>query len=251
RDVLLNAREADQLLYNDLPKSLGLAPILADDSSNAQDGATFLAELRQAIAELQRSYEDLINEIVQTTQNAFGVTGSLPLFRERLVERARSLHSVASDPVLKAFLIRVDDDALKDTEWAESIASLLGERPPSTWRDRDRGVFEVAIANLSRLFAHLEPLAFAGSKNGSAASHALRIGVTTREYPERERVIHLNAESSKEADRLERALQIVLDKAGTDGSNDVHLAAIARLADRLMAARHGTMVDGLPRHNKP
>jgi len=68
----------------------------------------------------------------------------------------------------------------------------------------------------------------------------VRLGVTTREAPERERVVHLSKDAAEQVHRLEEALQLVLDKVRTNGSNDVHLAALARLADRLMGMEVST-----------
>jgi hypothetical protein len=250
REALLSTREADQLLYTELPKACGFPPILADSKSEHDFGAEFLAALRKAIAELQRCYEDLLSELAQAIQNAFATSGSLGEARTALVARAELLRGVVSDATLRAFIARATEKSLKDMEWVESIASLLGERPPSTWKDQDRGTFEVAIAKVSRLFTHLEPLAFCSGTNGAATGHAVRIGITTRESAERERVVHVSAAAAKEVDRLERALQHVLDSTPINGFGDLHLAALARLAEKLIGSHAPESEAKLPRTSR-
>jgi hypothetical protein len=250
REALLSTREADQLLYTELPNACGFPPILADSKSEHDFSAEFLAALRKAIAELQRCYEDLLSELAQAIQNAFATSGSLAEARAALIARAELLRGVASDPTLRAFIARATEKSLKDMEWVESIASLLGERPPSTWKDQDRGTFEVAIAKVSRLFTHLELLAFGSGTKGAATGHAMRIGITTRESAERERVVHVSAAAAKEVDRLERALQHVLDSVPSNGFGDLHLAALARLAEKLMGSHAPQSEAKLPRPSR-
>lgn len=234
REALLTTREADQLLYTELPKALGRQPISADGNAEGGDSAQYLGELRQAVAELQQCYEKLVTELGQAIQNAFALTGSMAQSRSLLVERATKVKPFASDPTVRAFVARVIETGSSDTQWVESVAALLGERPPSTWKDADRGVFEVALAKVSRLFSHLEPLAFGNGHDRNARVQAFRIGVASREHPERERVVHVEAEAEAELEKIERALRKALDSVTTNGSSDIQLAALARLAQRLI-----------------
>lgn len=234
REALLAAREADQLLYSDLPKACGLSPITADHTAHTDASVAFLTGLRRGISELQRCYDDLIVELQQAIANAFGVTGVPADIRAALARRAEVLRCLASDTTLKAFLVRVTDTTTDDTGWIESLAALLAERPPASWRDIDRATFEVNVAKVSRLFLHLEPLAFDANHNGSPQDLAIRIGIVTRTEPEQERVILLPAGSLTDVSRLEHALEKVIDKAGTNGRKEIALAALAKLAQRLL-----------------
>jgi len=234
REALLAAREADQLLYSDLPKACGLPPITADHTTKSAVAASFLSGLRRGLSDLQRCYDDLILELLQALSTAFSLTGTLPDIRKALTRRAEPLRDFAQDTMLRAFLVRVTDATVGDTGWIESIAALLGERPPQHWRDVDRGTFEVALAKVSRLFAHLEPLTFDPRQNGSPRGIAFRIGITTRTQPEQERVIFLPPESLADISQLEDTLQQAIQKAGSNDRKEITLAAIARLAQRLL-----------------
>ena len=77
----------------------------------------------------------------------------------------------------------------------------------------------------------MESLAFGGSKL-PGADEAVRIGITTPDAAEVEKVIRISGKMRKAVERLERQLDGVLKKAEGTHSNDAVLAAIARVAGR-------------------
>jgi hypothetical protein len=234
RDALLRAREADQLLFVDLPRACGVPPFDSDNQKAGNDLAGFMAELKRGLAELQRCHDDLLTELAGTLGNAFAMNEPLPKLRRGLATRAEALRSLASDAMLRNFIARVTDAVPDDQGWVEAVSSLLSEKPPAQWRDADRGKFEVALAKVSRLFSHLEVLAFAS--NGKAdGGESVRIGVTTSDQPERERVVHVPPASQGDVNRLEALLHGAIKQAGINGHKDLALAALARVTQKLLS----------------
>jgi len=118
------------------------------------------------------------------------------------------------------------------------VAGVLTQKTPAAWRDEDRARFEVELTKTARLFNHVEALAFAGSKGKRREpdqdTDDVRIAITTRDAPELERVVRVPAHCRREVDRLETAIQKLIDKSGADAQSAVALAALARVTKRLL-----------------
>ncbi len=120
----------------------------------------------------------------------------------------------------------------------ESVTAVLTHKPPAVWRDEDRARFEVELAKASRHVLHLEALAFAGigpkGKLADQEVESMRIGITTRDAPELERVVRIPLQSQADVARLEQAIYKLVEKAGSSGQVDVALAALARVTQKLI-----------------
>jgi hypothetical protein len=62
----------------------------------------------------------------------------------------------------------------------------------------------------------------------------MRIGITTRDAPELERVVRIPLQSQADVARLEQAIYKLVEKAGSNGQVDVALAALARVTQKLI-----------------
>lgn len=234
RDTLLCGREPDQLLFVDLPVALGL-PAIAADEHNSEVAVGYLRELRKAVGEVQRCYDELVEELRQAIANAFGVTGTVTELRRALSHRAEPIRAIACDNTLRALIGRALDATKDDRAWIESLAALLAERSPASWRESDRGVFEVALTRTSRLFCHLEPLAFGTGTYSPDGTQAFRIGITSRDNAEAEKVVRVRAEDLDEVTRVERLLDRTIGASGIAGKSEITLTALARIVKRLLS----------------
>jgi len=238
RQALLEAREPDKLLFSDLPRACGVSAFKARGRTNAETVETFVRTLQDALTELQRCYENLLGELGGVLGRAFGIDQPVQELRRVLAERAVALKSWVADPQLMAFLDRVADSQLEDSDWLEALSALLSQRPPASWRDGDRARFELRLAGIVRLFQHVEVLAFGDSegKNGgpNVGGESVRLGVTSRDAKEVERVVRIPAESRPAVDRVHRALRSALEEANANGGNEVAVAALAKLAQEIL-----------------
>lgn len=233
RSALTQAREADQLLFVDLPRACGFPDIDPDASLSDEKLDAFLTELRGRLGELQRFYDTAIGEVGQALGSAFGLAGDNAVIRERLTARAISLRDWIADPSLKNFVARVIDPADERT-WIESVAALLSERPTKQWRDSDRAKFELSLARTARMFRNIEVLAVPsnGSTNGHA--EAIRIGVTTKDGGDMEEVVHVGPEDRASLDKIVSRLGDAVQAAGMSGRKELVLAALAQVAKRML-----------------
>ncbi len=192
--------------------------------------------MRDGLGELHRCYDELLGDLVRSIAQAFAIDGTSSQVRLRLAERAVAIKDWVADPALKSFIFRISDQSLDDLLWLESMVALLTQKPPSGWRDEDRAKFEVGLANLARLFAHVEGLAFTTARRQAPQGEedAIRIGITTRTQPELERVIYISGSERAEVARLKTAVHAALIDAGRNGNGHVAAAALAGLMQELL-----------------
>jgi hypothetical protein len=252
RKYLLEARQPDALLFIELPKACGLPPFDENRRSRAADAGTFTTKLRTALAELQRSYDMLLQEAASAIGRAFGSALPLSNLRQTLRERAIKVASVVGDPGLRAIVVRVMEGEVADTAWLESVVGLIAQRTPVSWRDEDQERFQVSLAKVSRLFLHAESLAFAiAGAQARPDEEAFRIGLTSTDSPEVERVVRIPATDRRAVADLERALMGVLNPTHLNGGRDLALGAVARLTRRLLSSDEDNQLESEDAARKP
>ena len=236
RKTVLDAREPDALIFEQLPETMGCLAFRADVASDANAVDVFFKKLQDALAELGGAYDILLNAIEQLLVSAFALKQSNEELRRELAGRAESLLAVTVDTRLKGFLIRACDLGLDFTGWLEAIATFLANKPPSSWNDTDKAQFEVNLSELARKFHHLEAVSYEHRPHAeqSPAGESIRIGITRLNQREQERVVTLPPTVEKQASELERAIEEVLEKFGRDEDKEHHLAVLARISQKLM-----------------
>ena len=199
----------------------------------------FIEKLRGALEELHRCYDELLEEVSKSLCQAFSVEGTLPEVARSLKARAKTVIDWVADPTLKAFVLRLADNTLSDIPWLESVASLVVQKPPVNWRDEDRAKYDVTLLKNARLFTHLESLAFVQDegrdRDRSQGDNAIRVGITTKNSAETERVVFLSHEEREHAERLQQVVRKVLAEAGVNGQTNVAIAAMAQLLQEMFA----------------
>jgi len=236
RDCLLRAREPDTLLFTDLPKACGVPPFRSRQRAKPKQVEGFIKRLRGGLGELQQCYPRLLEELLRAIRVSFAVEGSLPEVRKRLADRAALLRNCAGDPTLKKFVNRVLQKDLDDDEWLETVVGVLALRLPPVWRDGERERFDQAIATTARLFHHVESLTFDKSELPDV-DEAVRIGITTPDAVEIEKIVRISAKQRDAVTQLERRLEATLNNVKGANNNDVVLAAVARVAQRRLNRR--------------
>ena len=247
RKTVLDAREPDALIFEQLPKAMGCPPFRADAAPEAstvkasphlvgKSPDAFFKRLQDALAELGEVYDILLNSIEQLLVSAFALKQVNEALRRELASRAESLLAVTVETRLKGFLIRACDLGLDFTGWLEAIATFLADKPPSSWNDTDTAQFEVNLSELARKFHHFEAVSYENRPHAeqSPAGESIRIGITRLNQREQERVVTLPPTAEKQASELERAIEEVLKKFGRDEDKEHHLAVLARISQKLM-----------------
>jgi hypothetical protein len=238
RSALFEAREPDQLIFVQLPQACGVEPFTSDDSRETSEIDLFFKRLRTALAELQRAYDDLLTELEGLLIAAFSLKGSNVDARNELRDRAAPLFDLTIEPRLKSFIIRATDDQLDSVGWIEAIATFFAQKPPSAWSDADMARFEVNLAEVTRSFLHIELLSFELRKPGKELAHSnhelMRLGVTTINQPERQRVVVISQQERLLVERAESSVDRALEELGIADNTELRLAVLAHLSRTLL-----------------
>lgn len=234
RAALILAREADQLLFTDLPRACGLEPMDPDAHLTDENLRTFVSELRRSLGELQRHYDIILGDLGQSMGSAFGMEGDNSLIRERLTFRAEALRDWVAEPALKNFVTRMTDRSSDERTWIESAAALVSERPPNLWRDSDRAKFDIALTRIARSFRNVESLALQSGGAANGHTEAIRIGVTTRDGGDREEVVHIGPEDKAQLAAIRGRITQAIKASGVNGRKELILAALAEMAKDML-----------------
>ncbi|MYA68871.1 hypothetical protein F4009_17345 [Candidatus Poribacteria bacterium] len=236
REAVLKAHEPDELLFNQLPEALGFPAFGTETAIDAKIVSDFFTTLQDALSELEQAYEVLLNFIEQLLVKAFNLTSKKEELRTELAARAEPLLEITIETDFKGFLIQICRDGHDFTSWLEAIATYLTKKPPASWVDLDKAQFESKLSQFARKFRHFEAVSYEKWKHTElSGGEPIRIGVTRPKQPEQEQVVILPATAEEQANKLERAIEQVLDETDTDQNPEFHLAVLARISQKLMS----------------
>lgn len=235
RDALLNAKEPDTLLFEDLPKACNAKPFPAANA-NPREVASFFRTLKNSFDELQHCYDDLLTDLAKLLFSTFHAKGAKA--REQVRSRAQTVADHAVEPKLQAFLTHLSEEQVGDATWIEAIATLLVGKAPQAWSDTDRARYDVALSENARAFRHLETLVFESTSrewNGRAASDILRIGVTDRHSRDREAVVAVDSADQNLLAQAVIDIEGCLDQLQLSSNAELSLAVLAMVARRFLS----------------
>ena len=152
--------------------------------------------------------------------------------RIELATRAEPLLEVVIETQLKGFLIHLYSEGHDFKGWIESIGTFLAKKPPTSWIDTDKAQFEINLSQLSRKFRHFEAVSYEKINYGEPDTETMRIGITTPNEYEQERVVKLTDEEQTE--KIEQAIAKVFKDFELDEKPEIRLAVLARITKNLM-----------------
>ena len=236
REVLLRAREPAPLLFRDLPVACGFKPLPTRGRRSGTDIDEFVDTLRAALSELQQAYPQLLDQLEQSIAEAFGLPRAFKKMRRELAMRSERLMPAAFDSKLKSFLVRASDEVLDREGWVVSVATLLGGKPPASWRDDDLEQARLNLAMLRRRFFALEGMLMEGEGEALAdGTELIRIAVAQSGEGEHEQIVALRGTDLRQTKTVEAALRATLDAGRADLPRDLVLAALANVARDLIS----------------
>ncbi len=212
RRALLDARDPMRLVFTTLPEACGLPPIGND---GLQEPEELASRLKRAIHEIQTAYPTLIHRLQTAIFAAFGVEETNQSARQTLNGRASQLAAVLTEPVLKAFVLRVADAALDDRAWVESIANLLSRKSCERWLDNDETEFHHQLEIAAGRFKRTELARIGTSKRLNG--HACRIALTKSDGNEVGDLINWDGMDESKIGPVEGQIQQILAQHGRHG----------------------------------
>lgn len=224
RTALLDAQEPVKLLFQDLPKACGGQQFSPGDPIDDVKVQGFVRTLRVAQNELRDAYAALQKRNELALYLAMGTSGNTADARAKLSMRAVRALIAVRETRLKAFCLRLKDDALPTDRWMEAVASLVVSKPPSRWTDADERLYVDEITGLGETFQRVEAVAFAQGKMPATNGHsAVRVLLTRGDGTEVAQVIDVTEADEPEVARIEGAISEIIK-----GSDRLGLAATSR-----------------------
>ncbi len=232
REALLNAREPQPLLFEQLPRAVGLDPVGPEDL----DQVPILEDsLRHCLLELQDAYGRLLERVRRELCDALLLPAELDAARREIGQRAQVIQPWVADLELKPFAMRLADEELASREWLESVAAVLVHKPPSSWNDADEQQYRAALRGLAGRFRRTEDIALesADHEPTSASEGPLRLGITSADGREERQVLRKRPEDGPALQEMVTMLESTLKQGGVE--RRVQLLALAELARKLMS----------------
>ncbi|GKT08381.1 hypothetical protein DSTSK_16860 [Desulforhabdus sp. TSK] len=224
RDLLLSSRQPVTLLFRELPEALGL-PAVRTEAFGSDHVTALVRGLTESITELREAYPCLLSRIRKGLQDAFGLKGNFDEFRKAITTRSAAMGNRIVDMDLKTFVLRLRDTALPNTQWIESVATLVARKAPERWRDIDEVFFFERLASLVPRFKRVESIGFNGdAEDAERFQRCIRLTVTRPDGSEVEEVLHWSHEEDRSLRSVEKALSKLIQDHGK-----IALAAAARL----------------------
>jgi hypothetical protein len=176
RQVILDAKAPDDLLYTQIPVALGLPAIAGDAPLDDGMVEAIARGLRGTLEELQAAYPQLRTQCEHDLATAALAQASdtAGLYAE-LRDRMQLVVSESADPQLRALANRIMH--ADRTNWIEPVAALLGRKPLNSWSDADVGVYRLAVADVGRRLRLLEQVLTAHT-HAHLGDQRRRIGVS-------------------------------------------------------------------------
>ena len=235
RKIILDAREPDTLIFEQLPKVIGFPIFSPETESNSKIVDEFFTTLQEALRELKQAYPNLLKSVKRLLASHFSLESKGAELRSGLINIAEPLLDVPIDIRLKGFLTQVCNTTFDFTDWLEALATFLAKKPPASWNDEDIKQYEINLTQLARQFRHFEAVSYEKRKHTkSSAGETIRVGITRLNQSEQERVVTLSSTVEEQADELEQAIEQVFDKIDTDRNPEFRLAVLARISQKLM-----------------
>lgn len=249
RKACLGAKEPDNLLFVDLPKSVGVEKLSKSSLKEA------VLAISNAMREVSGRFSVLLEEMQDAIGQALNVMSSS--VRGDVAPRAARLQDQILDPKLRAFTLALADQNLEaDTDWVQRVGlSLLG-RAPSEWIDADVQRFHVALNELAPAFRRLEALHFNQQGDGQAGFTAVRVGITTSDGQDHQQVISVPHDQEPALQSFVERLLAEANQSFGDSGAKLVLAQWAKQAiaqteadnDEIRKRKYNTIQTGIKQH---
>ena len=234
REVVQNAQEPDDFLFEQLPEVFGFSAFTTESTSDLKTVFEFFNMLQEALSELEQSYDSLLELIEQLLRAAFNLKTTKQKLRSELIKKTEPVLAVTIETQLKGFLTLICSEGHDFRGWLEAIATYLTKKPPASWMDIDKTQFEINLSQVARKFLHFEAVSYEKWKHVGSAGTTMRIGITTPNEYERERVVNLSSTAEEHADKIEQAIIKLFEKLDVDENPEFRLAVLARISKKFM-----------------
>lgn len=235
RDIVLNAREPDTLLFEQLPKVIGFPVFSTETKSNSIIVDAFFTDFQEALHELKQAYPKLLDSVESLLASYFSLECKGEELRKELVNVVKPLSEVSIDIGLKGLITQICNTTFDFTRWLEAIANYLAKKSPKSWDDEDIEHYKINLTQLARQFRHFEAISYEKRQHTESSSgETIRVGITKLNQPEQELVVTLPSTAEERATEIESAIEKVFDEIDTDKNPKFRLAVLGRISQKLI-----------------
>ena len=228
RDVLLEAVEPDELLFNSLPEALGFPPVSAGAGGYALAEA-YASGVREALNELSTCFDRLLEEQIDRLLDTSAETSLMAVMGQ-----AASLTGEVLDPEVRAFVLSLANDTMEtETDWMKAIATVVAKKAPAEWTDDDLLRFWRELHDKFAAFHRLLALHHERRADSGFPFDAYRVTVTRSDGAEQPLLVGIDEELRPD---VERALDDALAQFTiiTGSKRRAQHALLALLGERLL-----------------
>ena len=172
RDTLLNAVEPDNLLFENLPKSLGFRQV-PGDTKTYKCAKDYAIALNTALEELTGCYHRLLGELLD-----FVLETCEELKRVSITGQAAALENEILSPTTKSFVGILANTSFEDEEWVKAIATVVAKKAPAEWTDDDFLIFQREFSQQAAAFRRLVALHASHRTESGGPFIPLRVTIT-------------------------------------------------------------------------
>jgi hypothetical protein len=171
RSAVINSTEPMQLLFEDIPKAVGID--LNDQYKEANWQEELQMRLLKALDELEQAYPRLNQRVQQALLEVFRQSDIVKL-KEIQVKRIKPLVQICSDSELKPILQAFIRTAADIDDWVKGIAGIIVKKPLDAWNDHD---FMPFVANLRDYVDRIDQLEALNTFGSNSKSDAVLLSV--------------------------------------------------------------------------
>ncbi|MFI7208976.1 hypothetical protein [Micromonospora aurantiaca (nom. illeg.)] len=151
RAALRDAREPDALIFETLPKELGLSPIPRRGAGDKQQAHPYAASLANALAEIAGLESSLRQRVIADLADAFSQPATLAGLRQGLAEHTRALvDAPLAEARLRGLIAITHDNEISNEQWLDMAVVRIAGRGMADWRDSDVAAFRQQAAAMAR-----------------------------------------------------------------------------------------------------
>ena len=233
RNVLVTSVEPDEMLFNDLPKTLGFRPIPAD-ARIYRKARDYAENVRAVIDELIGCYDRLLTEIFHILLET-----SAENSRKALMGQAAALENEVLNPTVRSFVLALANDGVDtDADWIKTIATVLTKKAPAEWTDEDLLRFQYELPRQVSAFQRLVALHAEHRADGGGSFNALRVTITRSDGNEHVCLVGIDQMQRHHVEQtFDNTLEELTKIVGSPYR--AHKALLALLGERLLPERIG------------
>jgi hypothetical protein len=224
RNLAKLASDPNKFLLDDLPHVFGLAL----EQTTASANIVVLA-LRDGLRELVEAYPKMLRDIEVVMLRELRVDALTGSQQSELHQRAGAVRGLTGNYRLDAFATRLESYK-GEIEEIEGLASLVANKPPKDWVDRDIDHARIELASLAQDFVRAEAFAHVKDRKDGRVRMAIFISDPTRPSPVKPDFDIAAGQQRQVAEIVDKLEPLLRD---TGVSREVALAALAELGARL------------------